>query len=143
MPRTDTMTKKPDIIVWDEERGWYASKLSYGSNVGAPAIRPDDVEGWKIANVQRANRYFESRFEEIKKDYEKLIEEYRWTELVYTAKYNFEPIIGNSYHLYIDESGNPFLSLISPDEWRTHPEYVGEFRLDSKNKWEKIVDIEQ
>ena len=43
------MKKKPDIIVWDENRGWYASKLEYGSNVGAPAIKPNtqEVTLWK------------------------------------------------------------------------------------------------
>jgi hypothetical protein len=131
------MSKKPDIIVWDEDRGWYASKLSYGSNVGAPAIRPDDVSGWKLANVQRANDYFKTRFEDIKQEYERLIEEYRWTELVYTAKYNFQPIIGNTYYLYLDD-GNPFLSLVSPNEWRTCPEFIGAFRFDSEHKWQKL-----
>lgn len=130
--------KKPDIVVWSEENGYYASKLSYGSNLSAPAIRIEDVEGWKIANVERANKYFESKFDELKKEYEKLVEEYKWSELVYSAKYSFEPIVGNSYYLYTDDTGNPFLSLISPNEWRTRPEYIGEFRLDSKNKWEKI-----
>ena len=130
------MSKKPDIIVWDEERGWYASKLSYGSNVGAPAIRPDDVEGWKLTNVKRANDYFKTRFDDLKKEYEKLIDEYRWSELVYTAKYNFEPVIGKSYYLYNDDSG-AFLSLISPDEWNTKSEFIGTFRMDAQHKWEK------
>ncbi len=130
------MSKKPDIVVWDEERGWYASKLSYGSNVGAPAIRPDDVDGWKLTNVKRANDYFKTRFDDLKKEYEKLIDEYRWSELVYTAKYNFEPVIGKSYYLYNDDSG-AFLSLISPDEWNTKSEFIGTFRMDAQHKWEK------
>ena len=130
------MSKKPDIIVWDEERGWYASKLTYGSNVGAPAIRPDDVDGWKLTNVKRANDYFKTRFDDLKKEYEKLIDEYRWSELVYTAKYNFEPVIGKSYYLYNDDSG-AFLSLISPDEWNTKSEFIGTFRMDAQHKWEK------
>jgi hypothetical protein len=130
------MSKKPDIVVWDEERGWYASKLSYGSNVGAPAIRPDDVEGWKLTNVKRANDYFKTRFDDLKKEYEKLIDEYRWSELVYTAKYNFEPVIGKSYYLYNDDSG-AFLSLISPNEWNTKSEFIGTFRMDAQHKWEK------
>jgi hypothetical protein len=130
------MSKKPDIVVWDEERGWYASKLSYGSNVGAPAIRPDDVDGWKLTNVKRANDYFKTRFDDLKKEYEKLIDEYRWSELVYTAKYNCEPVIGKSYYLYNDDSG-AFLSLISPDEWNTKSEFIGTFRMDAQHKWEK------
>lgn len=131
---------KPDIVVWDDERGYYASKLSYGSNVGAPVIRPDDVAGWKIGAVQTANRYFESRFEEIKKEYERLVEEFRWTEMVYKAKYNFQPVVGNIYYLYIGEDGEPFLSIISPKEWKTELNYIGGFKLNSESKWEKQND---
>jgi hypothetical protein len=130
------MSKKPDIIVWDEERGWYASKLTYGSNVGAPAIRPDDVAGWKLGNVKVANDYFQTRFDDIKKQYEQLVNEVRWTEMVYMAKYSFQPIIGKPYYLYRNNDG-VFLSLISPDEWSTESEYIGTFRMDSQNKWEK------
>ena len=25
--------KKPDLVVWDEERGYYANELTYGSNL--------------------------------------------------------------------------------------------------------------
>ena len=39
--------KKPDLVVWDEEKGYYSKELSYGSNVGAPAIKLEDVGGWK------------------------------------------------------------------------------------------------
>lgn len=130
--------KKSDIIVWDDEKGYYASKLTYGSNLGSPSIHPDDVEGWKISNIQKANHYFESRFQEIKKEYEKLIEEFNWTEMVYKAKYNFEPIIGNSYYLYTNEEQEIFLSIISPNEWNNYEKYIGEFKLNSKNKWEKL-----
>lgn len=132
------MEKKPDIIVWDENRGWYASKLPYGSNVGAPAIKADDIEGWKVSGIVKANKHFESRFDKIKREYEELVREVSWTDMVYRAKYNFEPIVGNSYHLYLDGKGCPFLSLIGPHEWKVLPEYIGEFRLDDSRSWERI-----
>jgi hypothetical protein len=136
-----TDNKKPDIIVWDEERGYYAKSLSYGTNLGAPVIKEDDIVGWKKSNVIRANKYFESKFEELKNEFQKLMDDYNWTDMIYKSKYNFEPIIGNSYHLYIDDNGETFLSIISPNEWKKEMEYVGEFKLDSKNKWEKINNI--
>ncbi len=39
--------KKPDIVVWDEEKGYYAKNLPYASDLGAPAIKVDDVKGWR------------------------------------------------------------------------------------------------
>ena len=35
--------KKPDLVVWNEEKGYYAKELTYGRNIGAPAIKLDDV----------------------------------------------------------------------------------------------------
>ena len=55
--------------------------LPYGSNVGAPSIKPTDISSWKDEKVITTNHYFSSRYDEIKKDYLKLMEEYEWTHL--------------------------------------------------------------
>jgi hypothetical protein len=128
--------KKPDAVVWNEEEGYNASILPYGSNVSAPAISQEDVSGWKTRGVIKTNHQFSAKFEEIKREYEKLIEEYRWNDLVYKATYNFEPVIGETYYLYVRESGELFLSLIQPQEW--NQKFVGAFRLESTLKWIKI-----
>ena len=79
---------------------------------------------------------FEDRFNNLKKEYEKLIEEYKWNELVYKAKFNFEPVIGQIYHLYYSNNGDIFLSLIEPNQWSK--EHIGSFSYNHDNKWEKI-----
>jgi hypothetical protein len=133
--------KKPDIVVWSEERGWYASELPYGSNVGAPAIRPntEEVTLWKQTNLLKVNHHFETQFEDLKSRYLKLMEEFRWNELIYTAKYSFEPVLGETYYLYLDDEDKPYLSLINPTEWKRNTNFVGAFRLDSGQKWEKVT----
>lgn len=131
------MKKKPDLVVWDENKGWYAKSLPYASNVGAPPIKPENINLWKISNVDKANKYFSTKFNELVEELNKLKEEYEWTELIYRAKYNFEPVIGNSYFLYKDNEVY-FLSLISAKEWNSKYEYIGEFKFDSKNTWIKI-----
>ena len=73
---------------------------------------------------------------ELKEEYQKLVEEYKWNDLVYKSKFIFEPVIGDTYHLYDDGKGDIFLSLITPLEWnRTH---IGSFTLNSERKWIKI-----
>lgn len=129
--------KKPDIIVWDEERGYYARMLPYGSNVGAPPIKPDNITAWKQASVVRSNHYFDTKWTELKKQYEELLDEYRYNEMVYNAKFAFEPVVGQVYYLY-DEGHNMFLSIISPDEWNATHRFVGAFRFDSGNRWERV-----
>ena len=119
--------KKPDNI--SDNPGL----LPYGSNVGAPSITVEDIDGWKQKNVIKVNKIFRSKFEELKEEYQRLIEEYKWNELVYSAKYSFEPVIGETYYLYYNKKSEIFLSLIQPHEWNYH--YIGSFRLESNNKW--------
>ena len=124
------------MVVWDEERGYYPRELTYGSNNGAPAIRLDDVSGWKQNQANKANKVFNKKFEEIKDEFANLIDEVKWNEFVYSTNYNFIPVMGETYYLYRKSDGTNFLSLISPDEWNM--EFIGATRLESNNKWIKI-----
>ena len=123
--------KKPDNVADNP------ALLPYASNVGAPVIVPDNVELWKEGAVNKVNKQIQTRFEELKKEYQKLIEEYKWNDLVYKSKYSFEPVIGEIYHLYYGRDGNIFLSLIAPSEWSY--ETLGSFQLGSDFKWQKII----
>ena len=120
--------KKPDQVVDNP------GIMPYTTNVGAPAIRKEDIELWKQRAVVKVNHQLKTRFDELKKQYEQLVDEAYWNDLVYNAKYSFEPIIGETYHLYY-KNDEPFLSLISPDEW--DKPYIGSFTLDTNNKWIK------
>lgn len=122
--------KKPDNVA--ENPGL----LPYGSNVSAPAIKVEDTTAWKAVNAIKVNHQLQTKFNELKEEYKKLVEEYKWNELVYNAKFNFEPVIGQTYHLYVGKDGNIFLSMINPNEWNY--ECVGSFVLDSNNKWNRI-----
>ena len=123
------MTKKPDQIVDNP------GIMPYTTNVGAPAIQKEDIEVWKQRSVIKVNHQFKTRFEELKNQYRQLIEEIDWNDLVYNSKYSFEPIIGEIYHLYTEEDGKNFLSLISPNEWSK--QCIGAFKLGSDQKWMK------
>jgi hypothetical protein len=125
--------QKPDNIVFSEEKGYNASLLPYATNVGAPSIKIDDVVSWKSRGISNVNKEFESKFNELKIQYIELMKEYEWNELVYNAKFSFEPVIGEIYHLYKGDDGIDFLSLISPQEW--NKEHIGTFKLNSNKKW--------
>ena len=130
-------TKKyPDNVVWNEKDGYYAHLLPYASNIGAPVIKPDNVSTWKNEKILKTNHYFNKKYEEIKEQYQKLLDEFEWNSIVYNASYNFQPIIGQIYYLYRRNNGEYFLSLIEPNSWKQ--EFIGEFQLDSDNKWIKL-----
>ena len=110
--------------------------LPYGSNVGAPSIKVDDVHNWKLSKVHKVNKEFEDRFNVLKSEYDKLLEEFMWNEIIYSSDFNFEPVVGEIYHLYKRKNNKTYLSLISPDEWKK--ESLGSFKLNYDNKWLKI-----
>ncbi|WP_431244410.1 DUF2452 domain-containing protein [Flavobacterium sp. P21] len=104
---------KPDNVVFSNEHGYNASLLPYGTSVGAPVIQAVDLAGWKNIGISKVNKEFESRFNELKVQYQNLIDEFQWNELLYNARFSFEPIVGEIYHLYKDADGFNFLSLIA------------------------------
>jgi hypothetical protein len=122
--------KKPDNVADNP------GLLPYASNVGAPAIIVNDIKHWKQPRVANVNKQFLSKFEELKQEYQKLIDEYKWNDLVYKSKFSFEPVINETYHLYSRDNGELFLSLISPNEWnRIH---IASFKYNHDNKWIKV-----
>lgn len=125
------MTKtKPDNVADNP------ALLPYGSNVGAPSISIPNIDHWKQPRVSNVNKQFLSKFENLKEEYQKLVDEYKWNDLVYNAQFSFEPVIHEVYHLYSRKNGELFLSLVSPTEWnQTH---IGTFKYNHDNKWIKI-----
>lgn len=90
---------------------------------------------WVIPYVENVKSEFDTRFEKIKTEYEQLIDEVYWNNIIYSIKLRFQPVIGNTYYLY-KENENYFLSMISPSEWKR--EHVGTFKLNYTGKWIKI-----
>lgn len=129
--------KKPDQVVYNEEKKRYDAALTpYATNLGAPAIVTDDVTTWKNSNISKVNHQFKTEYEELKAQYEKMIEQFEYNNLIYSAKFSFEPIVGAIYHLYRSKNGEPFLSLIAPEEctW----DFVGTFALKADKIWNRL-----
>ena len=126
--------KYPDNIVYDNKLQKFDANIKpYPTSVGSQAFEPIKVD--KSTSVS-ANHYFNSRLEELREEYKKLIQEYNWTKLVYESHYSFQPIVGHTYHLYERKDKSLWLSLIAPNEWKQP--YVGSFKLQTDGKWEKI-----
>jgi len=108
--------------------------LPYGSNVGAPAITIPDNAGFRSRH-NTANHHLNQRLEEIKREYDELLELAKDTQLCYTARYNFVPIVGKTYHLYW--TGHDYmLSIMSPDDW-DFGEFVGSFTYETNDIWKR------
>lgn len=122
--------------------------LPYASSVGAPVIKETDISSWKIPRVKMANDHFNQRYNELKEQYEELVEECLVNDLIYNAEFNFEPIIGKTYYLYKRKDGSTFLSIISFEEMISFEErnssktnkleYIGSYVLETTMKWRRV-----
>ena len=129
--------KKPDLVVFNEYTQQYDAALKpYGTSASSPVIKPLNTTTWRNDGVQRVNKQFQSKFEEVRNEYEQLMQKFQYNDLVYNSKFSFEPNIGEVYYLYTDRNEESFLSIIAPNQCNF--DYVGSFRLNSDKLWEKL-----
>lgn len=111
------------------------SILPYDVERGGQAIQMLDLSIFQNKQQNALNKYIEAKAHEIQKEYNELLEIYKWNEYVMSFKINFEPIVGRVYHLY--EASTNFVSILTPKELTTC-KFVGSTKLTSDNYWIKI-----
>ena len=129
--------KKPDSVVFNTETQKYDAALKpYATSVGAPVITTTDNIAWKNRSINKVNHKLEARYSELKAEYDSMIQQFEYNKLIFEAKFTFEPIIGQTYHLYKRENNETFLSIIKPDECNFN--FKGSFYLNVEQIWEKV-----
>lgn len=132
---------RPDNVVFNEESKRYdASLKAYNTNIGAPSIQHTNLGKWKRIGSSKVNHHLETKFEEIKNQYQDVLDIYEWNQKIYDSKFNFEPIAGMNYHLYEKEDNTLFLSIIAPTDW--NKKHIGSFKLDEDRIFRKL-DLNQ
>ena len=128
------MSKKiPDNVVFNDGK-FDANTKNYPTTISAPSFAPISIDR---SDSIKADKYFSSRLNELKSEYENLVNEYKWSNIIYNALYNFQPMLGEPYYLYLNDDNKHFLSIIEPSEW--NQTYVGTFKLLNNGKWEKVI----
>ncbi len=129
--------ERPDSVVFNEKEGKYDAALKpYGTNVGAPSITTTDTSAWKNRSINKLNHRVQTKFQELKTEYELMMKQFEYNELIHNAQFSFEPVIGQAYHLYLKDSGVYFLSLISPAHCNW--DFEGSYYLNAEMIWEKL-----
>lgn len=129
--------KKPDSVVYNTETEKYDAALKpYATSVGAPVITPTDTTAWKNRSINKVNHKIKTKYLELKAEYERMMQEFEYNNLILNANFSFEPIIGETYHLYLNKKEEHFISLIAPEHCNFN--YVGSFILNADQIWEKI-----
>jgi hypothetical protein len=124
--------RKPDNIVFNELTKEYdAYKKSYPVSFSSKNFEIENIDNLKI----EARPFFRKKFLELKDNYDKLLKKLEWNEIIFNSNFSFKPIIGKKYYLYKNDN-QYFLSIIHPKEWKK--EYIGTFKLNSNQSWDKI-----
>jgi hypothetical protein len=111
--------------------------LPHPYHVGSPVIKKDNIIEFKELGVNKADKYIKKKYNELLNEAENLQKSYFLNLEVYGSKYNFEPKMGLVYHLYENDDGIKFLSLIAPNEWKSK-KFLYSVVLNSEMIWEKI-----
>ena len=111
--------------------------LPYGIVPQAPAITVPDVALFKKSRTVGVVHHFNTRVNEIRKQYEKFLEEVRVNDLIFNARYSFVPNVGQTYYLYRVAEEDYLLSLIEPTKWAKY-EFVGAYKMASNDVWEPV-----
>ena len=128
--------KKPDAVVWDETHESYIAKLlPYASSISGPIIEVPNVDAFKKKGVDKVSKQFQAELDDLQQKIKSFVSLAADTQKVYAAHFKFEPIVGETYHLYQGNKEN-FLSLIPPEQWSK--EHLGTFRLNGEYKWERL-----
>jgi len=109
--------------------------MTYPAHVGAPKIVPTDLTTFKRSGIEKVNKVYDRRYQELIKEAETLQKSFELTQEVYDSRYKFEPIVGEIYHLYEDFDGGRTLSMIKPNEW--NKKYLFSVVLNSDMTWSK------
>ena len=129
--------RKPDNVVFNTETQKYDAAIKpYATSVGAPVIAINDTIAWKNRSISKVNQKFKAKYQQLKAEYEKMMDEFEYNNMIFSAKFNFEPIVGDVYHLYKRDNNETFLSIIAPDECSFKS--IGSFYLNADQIWEKI-----
>jgi hypothetical protein len=128
------MEKKPDLVVWNEKNGYDAKLKSYPTSASAQKFDLPNVPLFRSESSKKMMDVFNREQQEIRERIEKMYDEYNTSIMVWESKISFEPIVGKSYFLY-NFAGELTLSLIAPNEWGKGNDFVGEYILNSDNKW--------
>ena len=107
--------------------------MPYPVSTLSPPIVPNDLSSFKSRGISEVQRDLQQKLRELREQYLRAIDHFNWNKLVYEASIQFEPVVGQTYHLYAMSRGN-VLSMIAPHEWPM--KHLATVRLNVDRQWQ-------
>lgn len=109
--------------------------LPYPVSTLSPKIVPTDLSTFKARGISQVERDLQQKLVELREAYLSAIDHFNWNKLVYEADINFDPVVGETYHLY-ESRGRKILSMIAPNEWPMM--HLCSVRLNVDRQWQIV-----
>lgn len=112
-----------------------AAFLPYPVSTLGPQIVPADLTSFKSRGISQVERDLQQKLEEIREIYLQTVDHYNWNKLVYESDIQFEPVVGDVYHLY-EMNGRRLLSMVEPHKWPHR--HLATVRLNVDRQWKVL-----
>lgn len=125
------------------------SVLPYSASVSGAVIKPTEEGLIRHKALTAMEEQTNMQLEQIRKQIELLALQAQEIQkrkelslLIYEARLNFTPVIGQTYHVYERKDGTTLLSLVSPKEWGNSSgpfqKYIAAVQLLADHTWIEI-----
>ncbi|MFN3528364.1 MAG: DUF2452 domain-containing protein [Bacteroidia bacterium] len=117
-------------------------------HVGSAIIRPVDKGKLKSTALETVEKQANQQISMLRKQAELIMKQVKEIETrvkiaeeIYAADMNFDPVIGNTYHLYEKDDHSRVLSMLSPDDWgkKLPFSFVASVKLLGDRTWEVLA----
>jgi predicted transcriptional regulator len=126
------------------------SVLPYSASVSGAVIKPTEQGLIKHKALSAMEEQTNMQLEQIRKQVELLALQAQEIQsrkelsmIIYNAKLSFQPIIGQTYHLYQGHDENHFISMINPNEWgrssKGYKNHLAKVQLLADHTWKEVV----
>jgi len=122
----------PDKVIQDRNQKSYIAEYS------APKIILPELDKCETQRQVNLTHKIETRLNELKKEYESLVDLYSWNQFVETFEIRLEPVMGQKYYLYERDDNTRFLSLIDPKSFFVKYTFLGCTTLNSEGYFIKL-----
>jgi predicted transcriptional regulator len=126
------------------------SVLPYSASVSGAVIKPTQEGVIRHKVLTAMEEQTNMQLDQIRKQVELLALQAQEIQsrkelsmIVYSAKLNFQPVIGQVYHLYENNDGSYMISMVSPNEWgrgsKSFKQHAAKVQLLADHTWKEIL----
>ena len=126
------------------------SVLPYSASVSGAVIKPTQEGVIRHKVLTAMEEQTNMQLDQIRKQVELLALQAQEIQsrkelsmIVYSAKLNFQPVIGQVYHLYENHDGSYMISMVSPNEWgrgsKSFKQHTAKVQLLADHTWKEIL----